>query len=315
MMNRRGFLAGVTAVAAGACSGWQKRAFAQGAGSRKTRLILLGTKGGPRVGGDGRKNPSTLLLINGVPYVVDCGYGTSQHLVRAGVPLNTLRYVFLTHHHSDHNLEFGSVIYNGWATGLRSRVDAWGPPGTERMAQAFFDYMKLDIETRIDDEGRPDPRKLVFAHDFDKPGVVMHNEDVKVSAARVRHPPIEQAYAFRFDTSERSIVISGDTNYSPELIELAKGADVLVHEVLYLPGLEKLLSRVPNAAKLREHIVASHTVPEDVGRVAAAAGVKTVVLSHFVPGDDPSITDEQWTAGVRKHYEGHIIVGKDLMEI
>ncbi|MBI3149576.1 MAG: MBL fold metallo-hydrolase [Betaproteobacteria bacterium] len=315
MLNRRGFLAGVTAVAAGACSGWQKLAYAQGAGSRKTRLILLGTKGGPRVGGDGRKNPSTLLLINGVPYVVDCGYGTSQHLVRAGVPLNSLRYVFLTHHHSDHNLEFGSVIYNGWATGLRSRVDAWGPPGTERMAQAFFDYMKLDIETRMDDEGRPDLRKLVFAHDFDQPGVVMQNDDVKVSAARVRHPPIEHAYAYRFDTTERSMVISGDTNYSLELIELAKGADVLVHEVLYMPGLEKLLSRVPNAAKLRDHIVASHTVPEDVGRVAAAAGVKTVVLSHFVPGDDPSITDEQWTAGVRKHFNGQIVVGKDLMEI
>ncbi len=290
-------------------------AFAQGTAKKGARLILLGTKGGPRVGGEGRKNPSTLLVINGIPYVVDCGYGTSQQLVRAGVPLNTVRNIFITHHHSDHNLEYGSVLYNGWATGLRTRVDAWGPPGTDRMTQAFFDYMKFDIETRMEDEGRPDLRKLVFAHDFDKPGLVMQNEDVKVTAAKVRHPPIEHAYAFRFDTADRSIVISGDTNFSPELVELARGADILVHEVLHVPGLEKLLSRVPNAAKLREHIMASHTVSEDVGRVAAAAGVKTVVLSHFVPGDDPAITDEQWSEGVRKHFSGQIIVGKDLMEI
>ncbi len=314
-MKRREFLVGAAISATAAWAAPLGAVLAQDAVKRKTRLILLGTKGGPRVGGEGRKNPSTLLLINGVPYVVDCGYGTSQHLVRAGVPLNSVRNFFITHHHSDHNLEYGSVIYNGWATGLRTRVDAWGPPGLEKMTRAFFDYMQFDIDTRMDDEGRPDLRKLVFAHDFDKPGVVMQNEDVKVTAARVRHPPIEHAYAFRFDTADRSIVISGDTNYSPELIELARDADVLVHEILYMPGLEKLLSRVPNAAKLKEHIVASHTVPEDVGRVAAAAGVKTVVLTHFVPGDDPSITDEQWAEGVRKHFGGRIVVGKDLMEI
>ena len=284
--------------------------------ARRTRLILLGTKGGPRVSpAQLPKNPSTLLLINGAPYVVDCGYGTSTQLVSAGVQLNRLRYLFITHHHSDHNLEYGPLIYNGWASGLRERVDAYGPPGMERMRQAFFDYMKFDIETRMADEGRPDLRKLVFAHDFDQPGVVMQNDDVKVSAALVRHPPIRQSYAYRFDAKDRSIVISGDTTYAPELAEFAKGADVLVHEIMHLGGLEALLKRVPNAATLREHLLASHTVPEDVGKIAAAAGVKTLVLSHFVPGDDPSITDEMWAEGVRKHYRGQIIVGKDLLEI
>lgn len=90
---------------------------------------------------------------------------------------------------------------------------------------------------------------------------------------------------------------------------------MLVHEVMYVPALETLLARVPNAARLRKHLLASHTVPEDVGRIAARAGVATLVLSHFVPGDDPSITDEQWTEGVRKHFNGRIIVGRDLMEI
>ena len=103
-------------------------------------------------------------------------------------------------------------------------------------------------------------------------------------------------------------------NYAPGLIALAKGADVLVHEILYLPGVDRLLARDPNAATLRKHLVDSHTVPEDVGRVAAQAQVKALVLSHFVPGDDPDITDDMWTDGVRKHFKGQITVGKDLME-
>jgi ribonuclease BN (tRNA processing enzyme) len=183
------------------------------------------------------------------------------------------------------------------------------------MTQDFFNFMKFDIEIRIVDEGRPDPRKMIAAHDFDKPGLVMQNNDVKITSCLVRHPPIKQAYAYRFDAKDRSVVLSGDTAYAPELAEFAKDADVLVHEVMYLPGVEALLARLPNARRLREHLMAAHTLPEDVGKIAAQAGVKTLVLSHFVPGDDPSITDEQWSAGVRQHFKGRIMVGKDLMEI
>ena len=131
----------------------------------------------------------------------------------------------------------------------------------------------------------------------------------------MRHPPITQSYAYRFDAQDRSIVISGDTAYAPELAEFAKGADVLVHEVMYLPAIEKLIQQEGGKQRLREHLMAAHTVTEDVGKIAAQAEVKTLVLSHFVPGDDPSITDEQWSAGVRKYFKGRIIVGKDLMEI
>src|SRR5215471_6678686 len=108
---------------------------------KRTRLILLGTRGGPRVGASGRSNPSTLILINDVPYVIDCGYGTSRQLLAAGVPLDRLRYIFITHHHSDHNLEYGALFYNAWATGLPARIDAYGPAGLEKMTQDFFQYM------------------------------------------------------------------------------------------------------------------------------------------------------------------------------
>jgi len=282
---------------------------------KSTRLILLGTKGGPRVGEVGRSNPATLLLINDVPYLVDCGYGTSKQLLTAGIALNRLRYLFITHHHSDHNLELGALTYNAWITGQAFRLDAYGPPGMAKMAQDFFKYLEFDINTRIADEGRTDPRKLITTHEIDKPGLVLSNDDVKVTACLVRHPPIVHAYAYRFDARDRSIVISGDTAYAPELAEFAKGADVLVHEVMYLPGIEALLKRLPNANRLREHLMAAHTLPEDVGRIAAQAEVKALVLSHFVPGDDASITDEQWAEGVRKNFKGRIVVGKDLMEL
>ena len=282
---------------------------------KSTRIILLGTKGGPRVGEAGRSNPSTLLLINGVPYLVDCGYGTSKQLLTAGIALNSLRYLFITHHHSDHNLELGPLTYNAWITGLPFRLDAYGPPGMTKMARDFFSYLEFDINTRMVDEGRQDPRKLITTHEITRPGLVLANDDVKVSSCLVRHPPIANAYAYRFDAKDRSVVISGDTAYSPELAQFAKGADVLVHEVMYLPGVDALVKRLPNAKRLREHLMAAHTLPEDVGRVAAQAGVNTLVLSHFVPGDDASITDEQWAEGVRKNFKGRIIVGKDLMEI
>lgn len=136
-------------------------------------------------------------------------------------------------------------------------VDAYGPSGLRKMTQDFFNYMKFDIETRIVDEGRDDPRKLLSVHEFEKPGVILKNDDVKVSTCFVRHPPIKQAYAYRFDARDRSVVISGDTAYAPELAEFAKGADVLVHEVMYLPGIEALIKRLPNATRLREHLMAA----------------------------------------------------------
>jgi ribonuclease BN (tRNA processing enzyme) len=306
---RRRFMSRSAALAAASLS---PLAFAQ---SPRTRLVLLGTGGGPRVTAKGRAKPATLIVANNVPYVIDCGDGVALQFVRAGFALDALRYIFLTHHHSDHNLDYGNLVYAGWAAGLRTPVDAYGPPPLKAITEAYFELNRFDIETRIADEGRIDLRKLLTVHEFAASGLVMQNSDVKVTAARVRHPPIEQAYAYRFDAADRSIVISGDTTYSPELIALAKGADVLVSEVMHLAGIENLLTKVPNAATLRAHLLASHIVTEDLGRLAAEAGVKTLVLSHLVPGDDPSISDAMWTEGVRKHYGGTIVVGRDLLEL
>src|SRR5438132_7891689 len=271
----------------------------------RTRILLLGTKGGPTLSSNsGRSNSSTLILINDVPYLIDCGYGVSRQLISAGIALNRLRYIFITHHHSDHNLEYGPLLYNAWVTSKPLKVDSYGPPGLNKLTRDFFEYQKFDIETRIADEGSGDLRKLITVHEFDQPGPVMQNVDVQITNCRVRHPPITQSYAYRFNAKDRSIVISGDTAYAPELAEFAKGADVLVHEVMYLPALEKLIKDHAASTRLREHLLAAHTSTENVGRIAAQAGVKTLVLTHFVPGDDPTITDGQWTEGVIKNFKG-----------
>jgi ribonuclease BN (tRNA processing enzyme) len=278
------------------------------------KVILLGTRGGPRVN-KGRANPSNLVIAAGRSYVVDCGYGVTRQLVDAGVEAHDVRSILITHNHSDHMLELGALVYNAWVGGLREPIDVWGPPPVGKIVINFLDSIGYDIDIRIEDEGRPDLRKLVRVHEFEAPGTVFEREGLRISATKVRHPPITHAYAYRFDTPDRSIVLSGDTTYSPELIALAKGADVLVHEVMHLAGLDRLLSRNPNAPTLRKHLIDSHTTTEQLGHVAAEAAVKMLVLSHLVPGDDPTITDAMWVEDVRKNFSGAIVVGRDLMTI
>lgn len=288
---------------------------ATGSEDSGTRLILLGTNGGPRVN-TLRSSPAQVILANEVPYVVDCGSGVARQLVFAGVDLGDLAYVFITHQHSDHNLDYGNLIYQAWAGGLRTRVEAYGPPPLEEMTERFLELNEYDIETRIADEGRVPLASLIRANEISKGGLVMEDENVRVTSALVEHPPVEPSFAYRFDSADRSIVVSGDTNFSEALIELAKGADVLVHEALYEPGVEELVSGVPNADTLYEHIVNSHTTAEDAGRVAGEAGVETLVLSHFVPGAGRgAVSDDVWRQEAEKRFDGEVVVGADLMEI
>jgi len=294
-----------------AAASWLPSSAGQGS---KTRLILLGTGGGPRP----RKASSAsaqVIVANDTAYVVDCGNGVARQLIFAGVALPKLRHIFITHHHSDHNADYGNLIWLAWAAGLRTRVDTWGPPPLEKMTRLFFEMNAYDIDTRIADEGRVPLAPLVHVHELSEGGPVMQDENVKVTTALVHHPPVVPSFGYRFDAPDRSIVISGDTAPSDNLIRLAQGADVLVHEVLYAPALDRLVARVPNAATLKQSIMSHHTTAEDAGRVAQAAGVKMLVLSHLVPADDPAITEQMWIDAARAHYKGPIVLGKDLLEI
>ena len=135
------------------------------------------------------------------------------------------------------------------------------------------------------------------------------------SPALVDHPPVVPAFGFRFDTHDRSIVISGDTAPSDNLVKLARGADVLVHSAMYPAALDRLVRRVPNATALKESILAHQTSAEDAGRIAERAGVKVLVLSHLVSADDVQVTEEMWIQAAQSRFRGTVILGKDLLEI
>jgi ribonuclease BN (tRNA processing enzyme) len=305
-ISRRGFL--TTAITTAA----SRRSFA--AQTAVTRLILLGSGGGPRP----RKASSAsaqVIISNSVAYVIDCGDGVARQLALAGVPLTTLRQVFITHHHSDHNADYGNLLLLAWTAGLNTRVDAWGPPPLEKMTKLFFEMNAYDIATRISNEGRVPIVPLVHVHEIRNDGSVMSDDNVKVTATLVDHPPVVPAFGYRFDARDRSIVISGDTAPSENLARLARGADVLVHSVMYPPALDRLVAGVPNAAELKQSILAHQTSAEDAGRIAQAAGVKTLVLSHFVPADDPQVTDDMWIAAAQSRFRGKVILGRDLLEI
>ncbi|OOG47877.1 MBL fold metallo-hydrolase [Rhodanobacter sp. C01] len=280
----------------------------------RSRLILLGTAGGPTPKAD-RSAPANAIVVDGVIYVIDCGNGVARQMVKAGLDLGATRNVFITHQHSDHNADYGNLLLLAWAGPLHSRVDTWGPPPLKEMTRLFLEMNDYDIRIRMADEGRPPLAPLIVPHELATAGVVMQDARVKVTAALVQHPPVTPAFAYRFDCPDRSIVFSGDTRPSENLVALARGADVLVHEAMYLPALDKLIATEQNASRLREHLLASHTTTEQVGRIATEAGVKTLVLSHFVPGGSPPIPDEVWRDAVTPHFKGRLIVGHDLLEI
>jgi ribonuclease BN (tRNA processing enzyme) len=246
---------------------------------------------------------------------VDCGYGVARQLVLAGLSLPQLRQVFITHHHSDHDIDLGPLLQLAWLSGLTTQVDCWGPPPMQRIMRDYMRYEAYDIAIRTKDEGRVPFAGLIRAHDVLGGGHVTQDENVRVTAALVHHPPVNLALAYRFDTADRSIVISGDTRPSAELIQLARGADVLVHEAMLPQYVSELVSTLPGQQRLMKSVLSHHTTAEQAGAVAAEAGVKLLVLSHLVPAGDPDVPDSEWIEAARRHYSGPIIVGRDLLEI
>ena len=274
----------------------------------QSRLILLGTAGGPTPKRT-RSGPSQVIVVGDRGYVVDCGDGVARQMTIAGV-FRTLRHVFLTHHHSDHNADYGNLLLLAWGDQLTTPVDTWGPPPLARMTRLFLEMNAPDIDVRVRDEGRPPLAPLIRPHEVTAPGTVMEDDRVRVTCAVVDHPLVPLAFAYRFDCPDRSIVISGDTRASDALVQLARGADLLVHETLYAPA-------APGEAgsALRKHIMDSHTTAEEAGRIATKAAVKTLVLSHFVPAEEPPISDDQWRAAAATTFKGRIVVGRDLLEL
>ena len=289
--------------------------------SPRTKIVLLGTTGGPPLQ-VARAAPSNAIVVGGALYVVDCGNGVARQIVQAGLRLNALKSIFITHHHSDHNLDYGNLFYFAWYQSLRDQVNSYGPPPLAEMTKKFFELNSFDIDIRIRDERKPDPRTLLVPHEIESAGIVMQDDNVKVTCVLADHPPLPVALSYRFDTADRSVVFSGDTRKTDALIDLAKGADVFVCEAQYLPGVREVLNGAVKAGRfdketaddLFKSVSGNALTVEQAGEVAQAAGVKTLVLSHFVPGNG-AVPDQVFVDEARKAFSGEIIAGRDLLEI
>ncbi len=274
------------------------------------RLVTLGSKGGPAIRPHGPSPTSSLLELGGRTIVVDCGLGVTRGLTDAGITLKTLDLVFITHLHSDHVLELGPLIHTAWTAGLATPVRVFGPAGIGDYWDGFLRSMTFDIDIRIADEGRPDLRGLVEISEFSE-GTVLMEGGLRVAALRVDHPPVTDCFALRFEHGGGSIVFSADTAYFPPLADFARGADILVHEAMLEAGVDRLVARTGNGARLREHLLASHSLAQQAGCIATQAGVRRLVLHHLIPADDPGIGEADWVEAVRESWAGALTIARD----
>lgn len=267
----------------------------------RMQVILLGT-GYPRPSAD-RAGPATAIVVGDKTYIVDAGRGVVMRLVGAKLPLATIQGVFLTHLHSDHIDDLPDLYNTPWVMGRAKPFELYGPEGTQEIADAMQKFFAADIHIRADlTEMHPYEGARINTHIVHE-GVVFEDSSVRVTAFAVDHRPVEPAFGYRFEAGGRVIVISGDTRPSDNLIHFAKGADVLVHEA-YLDEYFSQTDTSGVAARLRAY----HTTAEQAGQVAAAAGVKMLVLTHLIPGDN----DAEFLRRASQFFKGEIEVGHDL---
>jgi ribonuclease BN (tRNA processing enzyme) len=285
--------------------------------AKGTKLVILGTGAGP-VPGSARHMTGHILVSKGAAYVLDCGLGVTRQFARTGIPWRALKAIFITHHHPDHNIEYGPLLVLGWIAGMQQSVRAYGPPPLTQMTTDYFRSAKTTIDFWAEDFRIP-ALAPIETHELPGAGPVMQDENVKVTSVLVQHPPVTPAYGYRFDFQDRSIAFSGDTVGLEAVAAMAKGADVLVHEAIDMPAIEaymraQIARGAPgNLEAAMAHMRADHTPTDEVGRIAEEAGVKTLVLSHLAPGEN--VSDERWRDAAAKSFKGEIIVARDLMVI
>lgn len=321
-------------------------------------VVTLGTAGGPRwwerPGGPSRSGISTAVVVGDAVYLVDCGQGAGRQLARAGLPIDRLRAVFLTHLHSDHVVDLPTLLLFG----LFERRDTAGPPvavhgpgprgalpplsgrartrprpvapenptpGTVDMVRHLCAAYATDINDRLFDSLVRPPSDHFAVHDialpagtgFDpdtavappvEPFPVFQDEHVEVTATLVAHPPVAPAFAFRFDTAAGSVTISGDTAPCDNLVRLARGTDLLLHEAI---DLDLVAGRYPAGERrdaLMDHHRRAHTTPRQAGEIAHRAGARALALHHTVPAHAPR---ETWLAA-GETFGGTLHVPDDL---
>jgi ribonuclease BN (tRNA processing enzyme) len=314
-MQRRG--RALAAVLGLLCLGLQSDASAEEPrASPITQIVLLGT-GTPSPDPD-RSGAATAIVVNGVPYLVDFGPGVvrraaaAQRKGVAGLAIANLRFAFLTHMHSDHSAGLPDLILTPWAVGRNQSVHVYGPKGVKGMVSHTLRAYRDDIAIRRRDKksfGQADyaEGQKVHAHEI-KPGVVYRDANVTVTAFRVRHGDVPEAFGYRFDTPDRSIVISGDAAPSQSVVDHCKGCDVLIHEA-YSQLTYDAVSPAYQKYR-REH----HTSARELAALATKAKPGLLILYHRAnpggvgqPNPEEAVLNE-----VRGDYSGRVVTGHDL---
>lgn len=281
-----------------------------------TQVVLLGT-GNPPADPD-RSGPATAIVVNGTPYLVDFGAGVVRRAKSAAVDRGIgaldpvkLRVVFLTHLHSDHTVGYPDLILTPWVLGRRVPLEVYGPNGIRHMTEHVLEAYSADFDTRTKDRalftvGAFSEGHAVNAHEI-KPGVVYKDANVTVTAFATKHAM--ESYGYRFDTPDRSIVISGDTNPAQATIDACRGCDVLIHEVLTHEWLAKRPDFHAYAAQF-------HTTTTQLTQLAKQARPGLLILYHaslsLRPAVDPDRSTPATLLNEMSRYPGHVVVGRDL---
>lgn len=284
--------------------------------AEQTQVVLLGT-GNPPADPD-RSGPATAIVVNGTPYLVDFGAGVVRRAKSAAVDRGIaaldpvkLRVVFLTHLHSDHTVGYPDLILTPWVLGRRVPLEVFGPSGIRHMTEHVLEAYSADFETRQKDRhlftvGAFPEAHAVNAHEI-KPGVVYKDANVTVTAFATKHAM--ESYGYRFDTADRSIVISGDTNPAQATIDACHGCDVLIHEVLTHEWLTKRPDFQAYAAQF-------HTTTTQLTELAKQAKPGLLILYHASLSLRPAVDAERSTPAAllneMSRYPGRVVVGRDL---
>lgn len=293
-----------------------------------TTLITLGTRGGPLPTKD-RAQSSNLLIVNGTLYLIDAGDGVTRRIVQAGYDFRKVGKVFITHPHSDHDNGLATLLNSEWEYQRAEPIDIYGG-GVVALVKGAIDYLTPNAAIRWS-EGKKRPMADIFhGHDV-SPGVIYQDANVKVTAVENTHFHFQpgdpaygkyRSYSYRFDTPDKVVFFTGDTGPSDAVVALAKGADLYVTECTSPDDVVALFKKsgawqaktpAEQAGFLR-HMHEEHVTPEDIGKMAAKAGVKAVVMTHLGPTANPNDDYQRYVDGAKTYYSGPIMLAKDLMK-
>lgn len=290
-------------------------------------IIFCGT-GSPQFQED-RGQSCLAVVAAGKLFLFDAGQGAAQGLQSAGAPHLKLDSIYFTHFHSDHMSGLGDVLHNSWLYGRKTAVEVVGPPGTEETLAGVQQAFAEDLKERHDilgDEYDGSAGAMGTARNVDVPGnqllTVYDKDGVKISAFRVDHPKWDHAYGYRIDYRGQSVVISGDTRYSPNLVKHSKNVDMLIHEALNVKMMKTIAKVLRESGSdtvdpdRMELITNTHTATHDLAKIATEANVKKLVVTHLIPPIPANrLVENVFIEGMSDIYDGEIIVARDDMRL